>query len=251
MNSLIYSPAHSMTSLVPKFIKDTGFREPADNLYFLEARRGTYLVKHTALFSASVRVAGMPSCRLLDHKERIESRFGRIPRGVLSRVFGFFRMMLVRPGGEGIVILYYSLATRKFRVKVPSQNAFCRCNNLTGDVDELHVCYGRMVRPTGFVKLGTIHSHGRFPAFHSRIDDADEMHGEDGLHITMGCVHRKCPTLSVSFVVNGKRFMLNAKDVLDGKKELVPLRPPASWLQEIPATPCNKQSRKIQRGNRK
>jgi len=250
MSSLLYPPAHSMTSLVPEYVKDEGFREPAANLYFLEARRGTYLIKRSALFSASVRINSFGRGSL-DHKEHIELSFGRIPHLLLSRVFGFFRMMLIRLGGEGIVLLYYSPATRKCCVKVPAQRAFCHRNNLTGEMDEVHLSYGKMARPAGFLKLGTIHSHGRYPASHSHIDDTDEMHGEDGLHITMGCIHRRQPTLSVSFVVNGKRFMLNAKDVVDAKKELVPLRPPASWLPEILPTSNTKQNRRTRGGNHK
>jgi hypothetical protein len=65
----------------------------------------------------------------------------------------------------------------------------------------------------GFSIFGTIHSHCNFGAFHSGVDDSDELDFE-GLHITIGNV-RSGWTYSVRYNVGGAFFKKELLDVVD------------------------------------
>jgi hypothetical protein len=222
------------TAMLPIYVKNRDFREPRDPVYLLVAGNGTFLVKKMGLYSASVRPDGSV-LGLLNHTEDLTREFGRVPYSLMCRVLGFFRAAFCQHGGEAIVFLYYSKDTRSFCIKVPPQQIYSSA--ATGSKDSTsHVVYESCERPPQYVKLGTVHSHAGFPAFHSFIDDRDEEH-EDGLHITIGEVDRARPDVSVSFVVNGRRFMLHPDDVLAGHERYAPLLPPDSWLSKISCVP--------------
>ena len=108
---------------------------------------------------------------------------------------------------ESVVILFYQMDTKEWRVEVPEQ-----------DVSPAGVRYKDGLQVEGFLKVGTIHSHCDFGAFHSGGDQHDEEHF-DGLHVTVGKVQRDLPELSVSVVVNGHRFMKEPWDYLEGVTE--------------------------------
>jgi hypothetical protein len=61
----------------------------------------------------------------------------------------------------------------------------------------------------------TIHSHAGFGAFHSSTDHTDEKHF-DGLHITVGDLSKDLHTISTSVVVNGKRFLVDTHEYVEG-----------------------------------
>lgn len=68
----------------------------------------------------------------------------------------------------------------------------------------------------GYVLYGTIHSHCNFGAFHSGVDDNDEMEF-DGLHITIGNVDGSWSYAS-RFIIGGAEYKVDIKDFLNIKK---------------------------------
>jgi hypothetical protein len=216
--------------MFPVYIKDKDFHQPEVSAYYLVADNGTFLVKNMALYSSSTKVEGS---HLLTQDEQVKLRFGMIPASLICAILGFFRTAFLWHGGEAIVFLYYSQNDRSFCVKVPPQQVFRRMNGQGMYLHtDTHVTYDACERPRQFIKLGTIHSHADGSAYHSCTDSNDEKH-EDGLHITIGQVQSKQPDFSVSFVVNGKRFMLKPEEILDGYGNYEPVDPPASWIWQI------------------
>lgn len=65
----------------------------------------------------------------------------------------------------------------------------------------------------GYQIAGTIHSHCNFGAFHSGVDDRDEL-GFDGLHITIGNV-RSGFSFSCRYMIKGAEFNCELTDVID------------------------------------
>ena len=81
---------------------------------------------------------------------------------------------------------------------------------------------------TGFVRLGTIHSHADLPAYSSAQDDIDEQF-EDGLHVVIGSFGKAELSIAASFVANGIRFRMPPAQVLEIPGEIEqPARP--EWL---------------------
>jgi hypothetical protein len=68
---------------------------------------------------------------------------------------------------------------------------------------------------TGYVPVGTIHSHCDFQAFHSGTDHGDEI-SWDGLHITFGHNDKEEFTISASMMMNGRRAKIDPESVLEG-----------------------------------
>ena len=73
----------------------------------------------------------------------------------------------------------------------------------------------------GYLRVGTIHSHCDFGAFHSGTDINDEA-DFDGLHVTFGHNNRDIFTISASIVVNNIRKSVEPMDFIEGveKKEV-------------------------------
>jgi hypothetical protein len=216
--------------MIPVYLKDKAFQPPEDAAYYLVAENGTFLVKNMPLYSASVNVNGNV---LSVHDDHLQLNFGLIPRVLICKIFGLFRLAYMWHGGEAIVFLYYSLRDRTFCAQAPPQYVFRRVNgNGVAHFSDYHVVYENCSRPNGFVKLGSVHSHGDGKAFHSCTDIIDEKH-DDGLHITIGHVHSTRPDFCASFVVNGRRFALNPGDIMAAYSTYTPFDPPASWVKQL------------------
>lgn len=68
----------------------------------------------------------------------------------------------------------------------------------------------------GYVVAGTVHSHSNFSAFHSSVDDNDEM-GFDGLHITVGNLNTQL-SFSARYMLSGSEFKVEMKDIVKNFK---------------------------------
>lgn len=216
--------------MIPIYLNDRLFRKPDVPTYILVAANGTFLVKNMETYSATCLLdAGALDLR--DKGEEITLHTGPIPNELFSAVLSFFRRMYLWHGGEAIVLLYYSPLQRAYHAEAPPQRVVChptRDSWITGSYLEYDAC----TRPAGFIKLGSIHSHCDSPAFHSATDISDEKH-DDGLHITIGCILHRHPDVSASFVVNGRRFMLNPAAHIAGFGTYVSCEPPPQWSAQV------------------
>ncbi len=121
----------------------------------------------------------------------------------------FFLDIFLKYKTEGAVVLYYHPTNKDWKILYPIQVGisggavtyiynFDTNDKLTENIielvkdDEDKMAAIEEVRQErkqliddGYLKLGTIHSHCDFSAFHSGVDDDDEA-GFDGLHITVG-----------------------------------------------------------------
>ena len=82
--------------------------------------------------------------------------------------------------------------------------------------------------------MGTIHSHGAFGAFASSIDEADEA-DLDGLHLVIGDLDRRAPSYSAAIAIDGQRFTVGLRLVLERPRRLV--EPPPDWLERVKLLP--------------
>ena len=98
-------------------------------------------------------------------------------------------------------------------------------------VGSYHVDYSGLPAPLGFVRLGTIHSHGDLPAFYSLTDERDSEF-DDSLNIVVGNLARKRPSFFACFMVNGRKFDLGPEEVVEPyRKPRFPV--PREWLDQV------------------
>jgi hypothetical protein len=213
--------------MIPVYLKTSDFAEPSDMLYFLVTASGNFLVRKTELFTSITEVRELPG--LSAQGEGVRLRLPRLPRALLEQMYGFFQAVYEQWEGEAIVFLYYSPKSATYRLEAPPQTLFRYQTFLGGWRTQMRVEYGYTPRPPGFLKVGDAHSHGDLPAFFSCTDDHDDQ--EDGLRITLGNLDRAAPDVSVSFVVNGRRFYLKPENILEPFS--VPLAPPPEWMERV------------------
>lgn len=200
--------------MFPVYLKEEGFFEPEDPIYYLVTKDGLFQVKRTLLFRSRIRVPGLSW--LKGEQEGVEFLLPPIPAKILGETIAFFREVFRKYRAEAAVLLYMREETGEYEIRIPPQT-----------VAGGHCQYEIGSNPPGYLRVGTIHSHAAADAFHSELDDVDEQY-DDGLHVTIGTLHAK-PTVSCSLVVDGRRFRLRPEKVL----EVMPWElPPTVRLQD-------------------
>jgi len=204
--------------------------EPLDSpLHYVVAGNGLFQVRRGTGYRAVLRVASIPG--LESEQERLEFDFPRLPSALVEQVLGFFREVWRLHRSEAIALLFYDGASQ-FRAVVPRQ----RCwgwENSGGLQRAFHgVHYEIPPRPEGYVRFGSVHSHGDLPAYASEVDEDDERLQGDGLHVVLGDVDRPSCSRSAAFVVGGARFALHSDDVLEPIRARAETHPP-QWLAQI------------------
>lgn len=181
------------------YYKTEDFEEPEDKIYYLLASNGIFLCKTTPFFKSVTEVKEMPG--LEKAKNRLVMTLpSRISNQLLGKILAFFRWAYETHKSEAIVLLYWSDGSKEYVAIPPEQ-----------DVSPAALAYKLPATPKGMTRVGTIHSHAGFSAFHSCTDIKDE-ENEDGLHITIGNVDT-APTYSAAFVADGIRFPIGANHV--------------------------------------
>lgn len=199
------SPAHERTSL------------PA----FVVAKDGLYLRKRSLLGLSQTKVERV--AHLPVGKAFLDYRLPKLPSELMGRVVGFFRTVYDHQRTEALVLLLWQ--NDRFELLVPAQSA--TSGSVRHRLDQRSL-------PEGSRLVGTIHSHGAFSAFASAIDADDEAR-LDGLHVVVGDLTRRTPSISAALVVDGHRFGARASQVLERPVAIVPS--PAEWLARVKVAP--------------
>ncbi len=184
--------------MFPVYLKDDAFEPAVDPIHYLVTADGLFLVKENPVFRSCVRVRGIRG--LQGQKDEVRWKLPPVPGALLQRVVCLFREVYRRHKCEAIVLLFYDLATRDYKLNVPEQ-----------EVAGGHLTYAIGPTPAGRIRVGTIHSHAEADAFHSPVDHGDEEH-DDGLHVTVGNLDGIF-SLSCSLMVDGRRFPLRSREV--------------------------------------
>ena len=184
--------------MFPVYLKEDGFEEPNDPIYYLVTRDGLFQVKRNLLFHARTKVRGLTW--LMPEQEAAWLQLPPVPASILAEIVAFFREVFRAHRAEAVALLYFNQAEKRYDLKIPTQQ-----------VAGGHCRYEIGPTPTGWVRVGTIHSHAAADAFHSELDDEDERH-DDGLHVTIGNLDGEV-SVACSLVVDGRRFTLKPSEV--------------------------------------
>jgi hypothetical protein len=207
--------------VLPFYLKDQSFQGSDEPTYYLLAQDGLYLVRNSRLFRTELRVDGLPW--LDPHKEQVLLQLPvKIPLDLVEQAIDFFRVVFDRYRSEAIGLLYYVAAEQRYELVVPKQ-----------EVAPLTCHYELGPTPAGWLRVGTIHSHGALGAEHSDLDEQDERH-EDGLHFTIGGIDG-VPSVHCELVAGGRRFPVPLEHVV----ELAPRTSvPPAWLEAVHGNPA-------------
>jgi len=190
-------------------MKDGSFSGSDDSMYYLLAADGLYLTRRSKFFTTELRVQGLPW--LENHGERVQLHLPRpLPDSILEQAVAFFLAVFERFGSEAILLLYYASDGDRYELIAPRQ-----------EVAPLTCHYDIQPTPPGWLRVGSLHSHGSLEAGHSDIDARDEQH-EDGLHFTVGNL-QGTPSMSCELVIDGRRFEVPVPEV-----------PPSTSCVEVP-----------------
>jgi hypothetical protein len=213
----------------PIVVKTRVTVEPAGSIHYLVADNGKFQIRDTPLHRSVTRVETVPE--LLPEYEHLRLKLPRIPRARIEEVIALFEEVYRRWKGEAMVFLFYSPATREYRIGVPPQTMPGR-RRLDGRwIADLAIRYGSLDRPPGFLFAGDIHSHAELPAGASGRDCDDEQY-EDALHVVVGSLEDREVSLSASFVSGGVRFPLVPSQVLEPfRRTARPAR--ADWIARV------------------
>lgn len=190
---------------------------PQTGTYYVATSDGIFLNKNMDFIQSATKtqkVAGLAEGASLNLK-RIQKILGlatltsearlnleKIPAIILGKAHYFFSKIWAKHRSEAGLLILYDKETKEYDLWCPEQT-----------VSGGSVRYKLSDAAIGIDKrwriVGTIHSHCNFSAYHSGIDVADEA-DMDGVHITLGHVDTKFPSIECSIVVNANRWLCNS-----------------------------------------
>ena len=166
---------------------------------YVIARDGIYLKTKTNWFEALKKVDTIPELKELKENTYLTLKMKPIPFGLLINAWKFFRKVYEKYESEAMAYICYEDSVG-YWLSVPEQEVSMATLNYNSD------------GTTSIV--GTIHSHANMSAFHSSGDDHDE-ENFDGIHITLGNVDESFPSMSISAMYGGERYMYTLYEVFD------------------------------------
>jgi hypothetical protein len=214
----------------PVYIYQEGLELPKDGTYFVVAGNGCFLHKDTGIVSCFVLVDKISILQEIKSDTWVQCKLPPIPPCFTYRVKKFFAQVVEEFRTEANVIVYFNKQTNEYRVFPSEQNVS------HGGVNYKRQGVTAMENMDGFLRVGTIHSHCDFGAFHSGVDVGDES-DFDGLHITFGHNNVDEFDISASFVSNNKRLKVDPMTVLSGiepvgaRYKLIATEQQEEWLK--------------------
>jgi hypothetical protein len=168
---------------------------------------------------------------LEEQKTFLEPRFPRIPQALFEESVGFFSDIADLHGSEAAALLLWDRDEQRVRLHVPEQTASVSRYS-DGYVSPIGVHYVPPPDlPADWIPFGDIHCHVGYSAYASATDKDDELHSA-GLHIVVGRIHDEPPDLHVEAVVDGQRFHIDPRQVIEGyRQRRVPA--PKSWIDKV------------------
>lgn len=193
----------------PVHVYHPGMELPTEGTYYLIAGNGMWLHKDTGIVKAFIAVKDIPVLEELDADFFVECNLPKLPLKHVWRIKEFFRRVVQKYHAEAETTLYYRKSDQSFKIHVPTQHVS------HGGVSYNRVGLTHVEGMEDYLRVGTIHSHCDFNAFHSGTDVSDEK-DFDGLHCTFGHNDKDEFSISASIVVNGVRKKVDPEDVLEG-----------------------------------
>ena len=160
--------------------------------------------------------------RLLAVEPYINMNLPKLPQEVIYNALLFFRKVFNKHHAEAIVLLAYNEARKEYKLFCPKQKVSGGHIDYDRDLSERLTTIRDnedtdwlTLLEDGYTKVGTIHSHCDFQAFHSGTDTGDEA-SFNGVHITLGHVVSQAFSVASSLALNDYREEVDVENVALG-----------------------------------
>ncbi len=195
--------------MYPVYIYEENMTLPSKGTYYVIAGNGTWLHKDTGIVSCFIPVQSVSYLPDFNAATNLICSLPPIPSQLVSQVKEFFRRVVEVHRAESEINLYYSKELEDYKIVVPEQRV------THGSVHYALEALSHIDGMDIYLRVGTIHSHCDFGAFHSGTDVNDEK-DFDGLHVTFGNNDKEEFTISASIVANNNRMTIDPQIVMDG-----------------------------------
>lgn len=190
--------------LFPVYLNSHNFVPPKKGSYYLLSKDGIYFRQECTLGSAFVKVKEVPHLALAPTDVQIN--VPKVDGLTIAKAFAFFRKVFHEHRSESYLTLIFNQELQKYDLWCPKQ---------TVSYSSVNYDRGDMTTEPGWIRIGTIHSHCDFSAFHSGTDTSDEA-SFDGIHITLGHVNRSEFSMVSSVVFSDNRRQSDPLEIVDG-----------------------------------
>lgn len=214
--------------MFPVYVYEKGKELPNDGFYYVIAKNGAFVHKETDMCSMFVPAPRFEEEKMQELDARITFKFPKLPFAIFWQALYFFRKVWDTHKGEAEVNIYYHPGTREYALccheqEVSGGGVHYGKEDLSDAaqreaLQKFRKDSGEWGNSKGYRKVGSIHSHCNFSAFHSATDIHDE-EDFDGVHITLGHVDCEAISISASLVANATRFKVNPDDVIANIQE--------------------------------
>ena len=216
---------------IPVYLKTSDdMPRPGDAEFYLVAQNGTFLCRNHTFFQSDVPAKRQPR-GLAEHESSCLVRFPPVPATVLEYIVAFFGRAFERHQSEAVVLLYWDLQRKRYRIVVPKQTATV-WESSSGIRSPMDVAYEvPLGLPRHYLLVGDIHSHGDMEAYASWTDKLDEVY-RDGVHAVAGRIEHEPPQWHVAVAVDGHRFTLEFEHLFQGYRERRRIVPEC-WMAQL------------------
>jgi proteasome lid subunit RPN8/RPN11 len=219
------------TLTTPIYHKIDETTEPPDHdaVCHVLAGNGLFTRRKHRFFTSCVRARNWPS-ELAPQKQYLELHGPKLSWAAMERIVGFFSRIAELHGAEAAALLFWDRRKERIRFKIPEQRAtVTECWNGSRYASDVH--YETPQVSDDLSLFGSVHSHVDAAAYASPTDRADESY-LTGLHIVVGKIQHEPPEVHCEYVVDGVRFKVDARTVIEGYRRRNPDVPEA-WIKRV------------------
>jgi PRTRC genetic system protein A len=223
----------NMPLATPIYVKLEGFVWPNDKMFFLLAQEGIFKCRNHPFFKSAVKMKdGIKE--LESQKSELTLSYPTLPKVLVERVVGFFRLIAEKQNSEAAAIWVWNKQTEQVELIIPDQVA----NNSGKSASAPHgwpmdVKYTIPLLQPHQLLIGDIHCHVDGGAYASGMDNDDEIH-RPGIHIVVGHIADKKPEFFCEAVADGERFSVHdLAAVWEGFDQADTKSVPPEWLDKV------------------
>lgn len=223
----------NMPLATPIYVKLEGFVWPNDKMFFLIAQEGIFKCRNHPFFKSAVKMKdGIKE--LESQKSELTLSYPTLPKVLVERVVGFFRLIAEKQNSEAAAIWVWNKQTEQVELIIPDQVAVNSGKSASAPHGwPMDVKYTIPLLQPHQLLIGDIHCHVDGGAYASGMDNDDEIH-RPGIHIVVGHIADKKPEFFCEAVADGERFSVKDMDtVWEGFDQADTKSVPPEWLDKV------------------
>jgi len=218
----------------PIYLKtDTKMEWPKDRFFYLVTSDGFFKCRNTDFFRSCVPVKEGPK-ELAGQESFLNLNYPKIPKAMVERVVGFFRLVAEKQNSEAAAIFVWNRVSQQVELIIPDQMAVNGApSQWSPNGYPMDVKYEIPPLQPEQVYMGDIHCHVEGSAYASGMDELDEKH-RPGIHIVVGKIDLTNPEFYCDVVVDGERFSVNNLSLVwEGFDKMDTASVPGWWLDKV------------------